>query len=662
MISFIIGSITFVVYLYFQAHGISAGDSGDLVTAAINMGIPHPPGYPLYTLLGWMASLIPIYSPAWRVTLISSLSHAAVIGCMYYFVYLLTKRHLAALFSAVLLAGNYVFFLYSVVPEVFGLLDVFMIVLILCGYFWTKRPTSRLFSVILFIVCLSLTHHHFILFIFPAFLYLLISDSKNVQKFVRINIRTIGVSIFGLAPYFYIIPAAYGKSIINWDRPVTIDRITQLITRADYGTFVSGASVDMGFGQRLISLHVFLTYLIMDFTWVGAVLAIVGMVWMVKHHRRFGLFCIISFLCFGPVFSVYANFPLHGRFALGTYERFLLPSYVLYVLSMGLGLHTLGVWIEALKHRSSLFRTYAGALIVGVFMLLPIMFGSMTIWRFWGFQTDMSAENLGVDILQSAPLNAMVLLSHDTPLFISQYVRYGLHIRPDLIVLHVARLKYPDYQEVIKNIYPSVQFPPKDSENFMSDFIRLNREKFIITSNTIIDTDSDWPWLHHGLLYILVNKNSSVTQEKYLSDNEALWNSYHAPQSGILSRYTHLMLSNILDEYTLQAASYGEQLIQMGLYKEANIQLQKAVSYGSDYESEHAYFMLGLSYIQLKQCDEAKEALRVGQTFAKGAPNPLIYKLEGVMYRDCFGDTKRADELFRTYETVKKSFEISLPK
>lgn len=39
--------------------GLQGGDSGELATEACRLGIAHPPGYPLLTLLGYVAGLVP---------------------------------------------------------------------------------------------------------------------------------------------------------------------------------------------------------------------------------------------------------------------------------------------------------------------------------------------------------------------------------------------------------------------------------------------------------------------------------------------------------------------------------------------------------------------------------------------------------------------------
>lgn len=52
-------------------------DGGELITAAVTLGVPHPPGYPLYVLLGHGLSLWPgDGSMAWRFNLFSALCTA----------------------------------------------------------------------------------------------------------------------------------------------------------------------------------------------------------------------------------------------------------------------------------------------------------------------------------------------------------------------------------------------------------------------------------------------------------------------------------------------------------------------------------------------------------------------------------------------------------
>jgi len=63
---------------------VYVGDSGELVTAAAMLGIPHPTGYPLYVLLGHLWTvLLPIGEPAWRMSLFSAACGGAAAGVFY---------------------------------------------------------------------------------------------------------------------------------------------------------------------------------------------------------------------------------------------------------------------------------------------------------------------------------------------------------------------------------------------------------------------------------------------------------------------------------------------------------------------------------------------------------------------------------------------------
>src|SRR5476649_973122 len=66
--------ITLGVYLATLAPNVTLEDSGELITAAAKFGVGHPPGYPLWTLSGFLLThLFPFGNLAWRINLQSAL-------------------------------------------------------------------------------------------------------------------------------------------------------------------------------------------------------------------------------------------------------------------------------------------------------------------------------------------------------------------------------------------------------------------------------------------------------------------------------------------------------------------------------------------------------------------------------------------------------------
>ena len=65
------------IYYATMYRKIAGGDSGDLVSTSCALGVAHPPGYPLHTLLGAVfLRLLPWGTPAWRVNLVSVVAGA----------------------------------------------------------------------------------------------------------------------------------------------------------------------------------------------------------------------------------------------------------------------------------------------------------------------------------------------------------------------------------------------------------------------------------------------------------------------------------------------------------------------------------------------------------------------------------------------------------
>ena len=63
-----------MVYLATMPRGLVWGDGIELVSVASTLGIAHPTGYPLFTLLGYVFSNIPFGTAYWRVALFCMLS------------------------------------------------------------------------------------------------------------------------------------------------------------------------------------------------------------------------------------------------------------------------------------------------------------------------------------------------------------------------------------------------------------------------------------------------------------------------------------------------------------------------------------------------------------------------------------------------------------
>lgn len=66
--------IPFFVYIITAAPDVTFTDSGELAGAAVTLGVPHPTGYPLFTILGFLWSLLPLpFSKIYSLNLFSGL-------------------------------------------------------------------------------------------------------------------------------------------------------------------------------------------------------------------------------------------------------------------------------------------------------------------------------------------------------------------------------------------------------------------------------------------------------------------------------------------------------------------------------------------------------------------------------------------------------------
>lgn len=190
-----------------------SGDGGELITAAVTLGIPHPPGYPTYVLLGKLISFLPIDPVAYRFHLFSALCAAGATGLV-----TATARKLLAESSikpspllasvpGLLFAFSPLVWQQAVVAEVYSLN-----LLCVAAFLWAllgKRP-SLLTGLLL---GLSFTTHLTSLFLIP--LALLLTPTKAWGRL------TVGMMV-GATPYLLLPLLARLGSPVIWGNPTTL--------------------------------------------------------------------------------------------------------------------------------------------------------------------------------------------------------------------------------------------------------------------------------------------------------------------------------------------------------------------------------------------------------------------------------------------------------
>ncbi len=177
----IAGLLSFAVYAWTAAPSVTLLDSGEFILAAQAFGVPHPTGYPLWTLLGWLFQLLPLGNAAWEITLLSAIFGALAVGLAA----LLIRSagawycpHLAAstpvLTSALAISSALVFafslsmWTQATIVEVYTLHALLIGLYLTTLYAWVRDPASeRLIYWVFFTFSLAFSNHQLTLALAP---------------------------------------------------------------------------------------------------------------------------------------------------------------------------------------------------------------------------------------------------------------------------------------------------------------------------------------------------------------------------------------------------------------------------------------------------------------------------------------------------------------
>ncbi len=214
--------ITFLVYLFSLAPSVGLEDSGELAVAADGLGVPHPPGYPLWTMISWVFCRVFGWlswrgypNPALAISLGSAVMGALAAGVTAYLIARSGRDLLqtvssfpekrcrcfawvCGLSASLAFALSPVMWSQAVIVEVYALGALFLSLTLLLTYLWLRHPCRKTLVLLGLVFGLGLTNYQVLLLAaLPIGLVVMVRRWRLGVSFLAAGIG-IGLTLFTL--------------------------------------------------------------------------------------------------------------------------------------------------------------------------------------------------------------------------------------------------------------------------------------------------------------------------------------------------------------------------------------------------------------------------------------------------------------------------------
>ena len=470
----LVSLFVFIIYMITLAPSVVQIDSGELAAVQATLGIAHPTGYPLFTMLGYLFSLIPLpFTKIFQLNILAAIYCSVAIGVFTYTIKFcldklslfkrsspiqkeLSKKDkkkqkienaekqeeisentklLSAVFGGLILAFSKTFWFQSTSVEVYSLhtLLITLILFFLLKAFVNSFENNKLthWLVFAFFLALGFTNHLTTLMILPGTAYLYFSR----YKFKSTSFKKLIVMILFFIPililvYSYLPIRASQNPLLNWGNPIDWERIYRHITGKQYQVWLF-TSFDSA-GKQFTH---FFNILPLEF-YVTLLFSLIGLfVCLIKSKKLF-LFIFITF-AFTVLYSI-------------NYDIYDIDSYFLLAFIMLSFFAAFGVFkileMKSLPKNSSI-------IIIVVVVLIQFYFNFIKINQSGVY----TFEDYTKSVLKSVPEKS-IIFSYQWDYFISAsyYYQFVEDYRKDVTVIDKELLRRSWYFNQINNHDPKV--------------------------------------------------------------------------------------------------------------------------------------------------------------------------------------------------------------
>jgi len=479
-VSFVVFAIVLAAYVETMCLSIPFWDSGEFIATSYILGIPHPPGTPLYVLIGRVFTLLPFGYVAARLNFLSVLSSALAV----LFTFLVTvrlakmsfrvegwKAWLAGIVASFFMAFSSTFWQNSTESEVYTLSSFAMVVTLWMSLRWWdsfgKDHSDRMLLAIAYILSLCIGIHLGTLLVAPGILILILLVDWRTATRSRLIATVCALFVLGTSVHLYLLLRARLFPAINEDDPTTWHDLWLVLKRDQYkpgSIFVRRA--DFGF-----QVSMFWRYFTDQFAlWGGKfdtlgrylpiLLGAIGVYFHAIANRKTFLVLFTIFIICSLGLIIYLNFTDHE---VRERDYFYVASYHFFAIWMGIG--ATGLLVKLLKATKEHSKNQM--LIVSTFSGLFIL-ASLLPYHHFHFSHDRSddtiARNFAYNMLAPLEKDAIVFTNGDNDTFPLWCIQEIENFRKDVRVANLSLLRTPWYVKQLRDHEPTVPMALSDYE------------------------------------------------------------------------------------------------------------------------------------------------------------------------------------------------------
>ncbi|MBU1626938.1 DUF2723 domain-containing protein, partial [bacterium] len=487
--------ISFTIFSKCTCPTIYVGDSGELVSAASSLGIPHNPGYPIYSMLGKLLTFFPFGPIAYRMNLASAIFGACSVLTIYFILLIFSKNTSLSALMALLYNTFSTLWNVSVSSEVYSLYAFFISLIVLLMLLFRKYKDLPYFYLLVFTSSLAVTNHIEILMIFPAFFPPVIYTFTKLPRlrgsaYKKILLSSILLTFLGFSIYGYLPIRASTNPTVNWSDTKTFSNLLYHISFKEHRTVaLTRFSLERTFDRAKELAKFFLNQFPIVFSILFCILSLIGIISLKKQLDI--LISMLLLFTFDLVYILFFNnVPLNVT-------AFGYPSYIVSTFLITCGIIRITRYIAENNFFQGFNPIFAGMMFV--LFMVSFIFNYHPDNR----SNNYCSYNFIRNMMLTPSKSAVLFVDGDNQTFLSLYMKGIEGFRKDLNLYSFTMSSCTSLDSFKGYIYSDVKgsFHSRNIENKFHD------KSIFFSANPVNLKHTKLPLRACGLLFKAINVN-----------------------------------------------------------------------------------------------------------------------------------------------------------